>query len=1574
MLAGSVTGGGATPAWSGTATIDSGSLSQGAFDALNATLNQGGLLGGRAITVEQGSLAIETASGLRGNDISVVLDGGALTVDGLIDASGPHVGTIALAASAGLTLTGRAILDASGSTPVLDSYGLPIPASNRAHVTLGSGTGVLNLQAGASIELTGGGFALGDVELNAPRTGVTSGDALIAVGGPVSITGAATIAVNAFTTYSPKDGLVTQATLDAYDLDSRAFIDAADAPGGLAGRLTALGAGVELRPGVVVSSAGDAAGTLTVLGEIDLSHDRYGPGADTSGGGGGQPGVLVLRAANDLNIQGSISDGFGAAPASPDQDGWVRWSPLIISNNEQNDQPIITQVPISVLHHGKTPDGTMQTSFQAGDYAVNYPLPLAGLASIQAGMAVPTAVTLNGAVRLTQPWIATGTVSTPDGVTFHAGQLIPAGTLLPGKTTLGPGASLPDIFQIAAVVWPAGASLAPLTANGGALPIGADFTIPAGGLIPGTAVLVLPNGAAFAPTRAKAASGQGSILPLAPLLAAGTLSWSISLVAGANLGSPDLTAVAPPSAGSFNGATSGSGDLVLDDPHYASPRQYAELCIREGCYHNDPELFSVIRTGTGSLALAASGSILQYSPYGIYTAGTQSPAVLAADGSGFETSLLNPAGLPPAYAAVVQAQQVAGVVPYYPEDGGDVSIAARGDIETFNDPGDQDATAYGEWLWRQASPSLPTAWSINYGSYAPSYSIGKPLADLVGFVGFGALGGGDLSIDAGGDAGTVPNTQLPTAVLANVSGVDAAIGGTGRVIDVQTQGTTVLGGALDLTGGGDLAVSIGGKLNPFPPLSYNGDAAGTLTDVRGTITVAAGSIGSETVDFDPDPAIDPRVPVGARTPTGSRPEGGIFLVLGDASASLWSATDLVLGGVGDAGRGGGNIQTPTINLIPGSGPGSIAGFSLWRPDTSISLIAAGGDLTPNTESGSGTSDNGSQTDGRQLYPPILYAAAPWGNVLGVSENSNVQPLETAPSPDGQLTLLAGLSVIDQQPIALSGAPSGPNLLSNPFRPAYQVGNDPSNATNPLADFESYANPEVSGASSLFAFEYDTPVGPSHAVTAPPIRVYAGQDIVGLVLGGIQSFAGDGGPTTTWYLGGAPSEVRAGRDIVSFGKPRSLYAAGNSAFTGGLFVNGYTSDVSLLEAGRDIIYANLSVAGPGLLFVSAGRDFYQADQGVLTSLGQAVVNPALGAASRAGGASITVLAGIAAGVDWTAFANLYLNDANLANPALLLSDPANAGKVERTYGAALLAWLQANLGYQGTQADALATFEALPVERQSELLLSIYFEELRLSGREYNDPTSRFYRSYQTGKQAIATLLPNTYDGQITLFGGSGVRTDFGGDITLLAPGGATLLGVASTAAPPATAGIITYGQGDVDIYSLGSVLLGQSRVFTTFGGGITIWSAQGDINAGLGAKSTVVAQPFQVSYDDLGNITLSPGTPTTGAGIATLSEIPGTTPGDVDLIAPVGTIDAGEAGIRASGNANLAARFIANALNIDVKGKLTGLPQVVVPNVTAALAASAAAGAQAQAAVQSVQSHPRQSDSIITVEVIGFGG
>ena len=56
-----------------------------------------------------------------------------------------------------------------------------------------------------------------------------------------------------------------------------------------------------------------------------------------------------------------------------------------------------------------------------------------------------------------------------------------------------------------------------------------------------------------------------------------------------------------------------------------------------------------------------------------------------------------------------------------------------------------------------------------------------------------------------------------------------------------------------------------------------------------------------------------------------------------------------------------------------------------------------------------------------------------------------------------------------------------------------------------------------------------------------------------------------------------------------------------------------------------------------------------------------------------------------------------------------------------------------------------------------------------------------------------------------------------------------------------------------------------------------------------------------------------------GSGIAVLNAA-----SDLDLYAPAGDINAGEAGIRSKGNAFLAAERVVNAIDIQVGGKTTG--------------------------------------------------
>jgi hypothetical protein len=159
-------------------------------------------------------------------------------------------------------------------------------------------------------------------------------------------------------------------------------------------------------------------------------------------------------------------------------------------------------------------------------------------------------------------------------------------------------------------------------------------------------------------------------------------------------------------------------------------------------------------------------------------------------------------------------------------------------------------------------------------------------------------------------------------------------------------------------------------------------------------------------------------------------------------------------------------------------------------------------------------------------------------------------------------------------------------------------------------------------------------------------------------------------------------------------------------------------------------------------------------------------------------------------------------------------------------------------------------------------------------------------------------------------------------------------------------GIVAEGTGDVNIYTKGDVNVNASRVFTLGGGNILIWSDEGSIDAGRGSKSSVSAPPPQVSVNSGGNVTLQFNGAVAGSGIRTIQIDPTVNPGNVDLIAPEGTVNAGDAGIGAAGNINIAAQHVIGLDNIQFGGNSTGVPaQVSNIGVTLAGASNTASSA-----------------------------
>jgi filamentous hemagglutinin family protein len=382
---------------------------------------------------------------------------------------------------------------------------------------------------------------------------------------------------------------------------------------------------------------------------------------------------------------------------------------------------------------------------------------------------------------------------------------------------------------------------------------------------------------------------------------------------------------------------------------------------------------------------------------------------------------------------------------------------------------------------------------------------------------------------------------------------------------------------------------------------------------------------------------------------------------------------------------------------------------------------------------------------------------------------------------------------------------------------------------------------------------------------------------------------------------------------------------------------------------------------------------------------------------------------------------------------------SGGAVEPNYGPILIQWMQSHASdalqaAYGTQnvtfEQAYQVFRTLPELDQAEFLLSdVYFTELA----QTSIPTSPSFKKYARGYQAVNLLFPAS-DGytQNNLSGGGNganstvetgnldlrlatIQTSRGGNVFLLGPGGRVLGGstVATSAqaarrlyegghlfttspdttpdAPSAFAygppistilsipvgdeGVLTLRGGSIDTFTDTDFLLNQSRLFTEAGGDVIMWSSNGSLNAGQGPKTSANFPPLAVHNDEDAYAVLDQANAVSGAGIAAFEPAPGAPAPNVYLIAPRGTVDAGDAGVRVAGNLYVAAASVANAENFKVSGSASGLATGPVANVGAQNAASSTAAAASQAAQQVANTQGHANDrSIISVDVLGYVG
>jgi hypothetical protein len=192
---------------------------------------------------------------------------------------------------------------------------------------------------------------------------------------------------------------------------------------------------------------------------------------------------------------------------------------------------------------------------------------------------------------------------------------------------------------------------------------------------------------------------------------------------------------------------------------------------------------------------------------------------------------------------------------------------------------------------------------------------------------------------------------------------------------------------------------------------------------------------------------------------------------------------------------------------------------------------------------------------------------------------------------------------------------------------------------------------------------------------------------------------------------------------------------------------------------------------------------------------------------------------------------------------------------------------------------------------------------------------------------------------------------------------------------------VAAGVGSVSAVAYSDVQVNQSRIFAANGGDILIWSTEGNIDAGRGAKTAISAPPPVITVSASGQVTSVFPPALTGSGIQAIATSAGTKPGDVDLFAPHGVVNANDAGIVA-GNLTIAATAVLGASNITVTGTSVGVPVQATGlgvSLSSAASSSTAASGLSSGVSESGEKAPAKSPLADTalnwldVFVIGLG-
>jgi filamentous hemagglutinin family protein len=787
----------------------------------------------------------------------------------------------------------------------------------------------------------------------------------------------------------------------------------------------------------------------------------------------------------------------------------------------------------------------------------------------------------------------------------------------------------------------------------------------------------------------------------------------------------------------------------------------------------------------------------------------------------------------------------------------------------------------------------------NYGVFLPGTAV------LMSF----PTGGGNLLVQAGRDI-----DNLSTTSAGGVTTWQVRVGGSQSVPAPPSWGVNLA--AYDWTfgtlGGGDVQVSAGRNATNISVAAADSllpQASGATPyyiPSGGLSFTAGGNIGSAQVFVaDGTGTVTAGGALTATLPStkSGNPDVGSGFYVQDSAIDVTARLGAIIEGAFN--------PTSLEQSTPASETGTVA-------ELGGAYYSYGSNSALNVESVAGDIDFGSGTAGSAITT-LLGSALSAVNV-GKGGLGTFPASLSADALSGNITFGAGIGTIALYPSATGqlDLAAAENINGNGLANDKLVMSDPAPDSLPTV-----ASPLVlSGtlANQLFS-------GDIHLSDGTPALITAGDNIDELSL-----------------VIPKAAEVIAGNDISDL------------TYTG---ENLNATDLTLIQAGRDITYANnysgnaIAVGGPGRVDLLAGRNINLGfSNGVITTGNLANAN-----LPTSQGADLTLATGLGTTPDFVDFFK-------------------NIVEVSTTYEAQLVTYMDTLLGTSGLTVTAAETaFLGLTTLQQRPFIDAVFFNELSLSGLADNTVAGA---GFTEGYLAIDTLFPGSrtasagavagsYAGNLTLEY-SRIYTLSGGNIDILVPGGSINVGLANAPnslnkKPASSLGIVAEGTGDVNIYSKGDVNVNSSRIFTLGGGSILIWSDEGSIDAGLGAKTSVSAPPPSITISSNGTVSEDFSGAAVGSGIRTIQTQPDTPAGNVDLIAPEGTVNAGDAGIGAAGNINIAARSVLGVGNINFGGTATGVP-AQVSSVSASLSgASNAASGASNTATTSVGSDKSEKET-----------